>query len=1176
MKKEIIFSMALVVALWLALGIAASGARGYTMRPASAEPAPPQPGTIFGQDAPSAGKTASASPPLSTTVLMAAADSYIDSISTNAVNGLSSSLNVGLVSQGQIDRALLRFDLSTLSGATVQGASLELFSTGSKSPPDVSIGVHRVNEGWTESSVTWNNQPKAITASKVNPVGLAAAYYLWDVRDLVQTWLDGASPNYGVMLQAEPETVDGWRGFNSRESKLDPPRLVITFTATLTTSDPQVQGLRRLEANSSGPVRAVFRNGIPRFIHASTPTGGTKGDPLSQARAYLNVYKDLYRISDATAEFRLEGRTTDSLGSHLAFGQLYNGVPVFGSDLRVHITNTLLSSVSASYLPALSISTVPSVTLATAELAALSDLLKVTPGVTLTVAGQTSLVVFDRSLWSNVASNPRLVWQVNARAGAQSWSYFIDAQTGAVLHRLSRDADALDLELFDGQNDTSWTCWNFPDDPSTLIYDERGRESDRVPTPEETNAYGFIRQVYNFYRDLGRLSFDGDDEQIEMYLNVALTANARWMPCGDLMEFALGWSALDVVGHEFTHGVTQYTAELVYENEPGAINESMSDVFGEFIQWYATGAVDWLSGVGLPGGSIPALRSLANPPGLIDFTGNPYPDRYSNFRTMTADFGGVHVNSSIGNKAAWLISQCGVNAVNVFNGVTVTGICIPDAQRIFFDVLAGHPHVVYTDLGAFSVSSLFVGHLGPSSTYTDLRAAMIGAATELFGDASPQTCSVRNAYAAVDIGSPDTDCDGAEDPTDTDDDGDSVLDAVDNCRLAANPGQFDTDGDGIGDACDPDDDNDLVVDQIDNCQRVANASQRDDDLDGIGEACDDEDSDRVPNLRGDDSVYDNCRLIANPDQADFDRDGIGNACDLDADADGIAEDGDGSGTRGDNYCTGGNTANCDDNAPFRANPDQRDDDRDGVGDVSDNCLGLANSYDSGIWPPLQADNDGDGIGDACDADDDNDTVPDSEDNCQFNANRDQFNFDRSGPGSACDANEVSLFSIGRRDIFVLFETPEMPVRLPVFPCLADGCPGEGSAFPAGQRAVVSLSTPQGFGARLTDGTGSLVKRERGGSLSKTFSFPVHPSYRFDPASMSYTDSFAARRGAAGTVTDTVRYAQRPLYYLELFPTSSTVMGQYYTMNLSLASFVPATRLALPLIFKNYDQGFAGQ
>ncbi|MDP2663526.1 MAG: thrombospondin type 3 repeat-containing protein, partial [Dehalococcoidia bacterium] len=278
---------------------------------------------------------------------------------------------------------------------------------------------------------------------------------------------------------------------------------------------------------------------------------------------------------------------------------------------------------------------------------------------------------------------------------------------------------------------------------------------------------------------------------------------------------------------------------------------------------------------------------------------------------------------------------------------------------------------------------------------------------------------------------------------------------------------------------------------------------------------------------------------------------------------------------GDNYCTGGNTANCDDNAPFRANPDQRDDDSDGVGDVLDNCHSLANPYALGIWPPVQADNDGDGLGDACDADDDNDTVPDTSDNCQFTANPDQFNFDRSGPGSACDLNEVSSFSIGRRDIFVLFESPQMPVRLPVFPCLADGCPGEGSAFPDGQRVAVSLTTPEGFGARIIDGTGAQVKRGAGASLNKTLSFQVHPSYRFDPASMGYMDSFAAGRGIAGTVTDTVRYAQRPLYYLELFPTATTVMGQYYTMTLSLANFRPSTQVALPLVFKNYSQDFAG-
>ncbi|NAS31799.1 T9SS type A sorting domain-containing protein [Flavobacteriaceae bacterium R38] len=167
------------------------------------------------------------------------------------------------------------------------------------------------------------------------------------------------------------------------------------------------------------------------------------------------------------------------------------------------------------------------------------------------------------------------------------------------------------------------------------------------------------------------------------------------------------------------------------------------------------------------------------------------------------------------------------------------------------------------------------------------------------------------------------------DPND-DNDGDGILNGVDNCPNTPNPGQEDADGNGIGDVC-QDTDFDGVADAFDNCRDMRNPDQADADGDGIGDVCEDEDGDGILDLE------DNCPLNANPDQADDDDDGIGNVCD---------------------------------NCPDNANPDQIDTDGNGIGDVcqdtdgdgiidiEDNCSNTPN--------PDQADADGDGIGNVCD------------------------------------------------------------------------------------------------------------------------------------------------------------------------------------------------------------------
>ena len=189
------------------------------------------------------------------------------------------------------------------------------------------------------------------------------------------------------------------------------------------------------------------------------------------------------------------------------------------------------------------------------------------------------------------------------------------------------------------------------------------------------NAFDGLGATRDFYREVhDRDSIDDRGMRLDAYVHRGIQYNnAFWdgremvFGDGDGVIFTDFTRSLDVIAHELAHGVTEFTAGLEYHNQSGALNESMSDVFGSLVkQWslnQTADQADWLIGADIftPGIDADALRSMKAPGKAYDnptFGKDPQPDHMSKYvnlpDTDEGDNGGVHINSGIPNKAFYL------------------------------------------------------------------------------------------------------------------------------------------------------------------------------------------------------------------------------------------------------------------------------------------------------------------------------------------------------------------------------------------------------------------------------------------------------------------------------------------------------------------------------------------
>jgi bacillolysin len=467
--------------------------------------------------------------------------------------------------------------------------------------------------------------------------------------------------------------------------------------------------------------------------------------------------------------------------THVRLTQLHRGVPVYGGELVRQSEGTATVSVFGTLYDGIDLD--PRPTLTPDQAVAVVEKLS---GADLGPSRVPQLVVLPLE-----DGRFALTYTVRAFAGATLARYFVDARTGELVLKRNELMHQAVSGIGTGvagdrkkMSVRSAAGGFFADDvqrpPALFTFDMKGnlsrtvailngqidptnadvaQDSDNVWTDGAiVDAHTYTGWTHDYYfKRHNRRGLDGNDLELwtfihpvrrddffrypdevidEFFFNAfyagdgimvygeGLPAGLRLTTGQSVEYFAAG---LDVVAHELTHGVTEYTSNLVYQGEAGALNESFSDMMSAGAEFFfsgtAPGTADWVLGedVIVPTG----LRSMQNPLAFGD------PDHYSIRFTGPEDNGGVHINSGIPNHVFYLATVGGTHRLS---GVPVQGVGQANVDQI--------ERVMYR---------AFTTMMPPTANFATARAATIQSARDLFGVGSPAERAVTQAWTAVGV-----------------------------------------------------------------------------------------------------------------------------------------------------------------------------------------------------------------------------------------------------------------------------------------------------------------------------------------------------------------------------------------------------------------------------------------
>ena len=624
-----------------------------------------------------------------------------------------------------------------------------------KFPLGVLILLLCVSQGLAQRTATSKFNPTERAEPSISPEAKKALFQKWNIRQM-------PLPN---------------------DATSEPARLTYTELDHSTHSTKRHADVRRVvnDPKTGIPISIRSQSGSTGVNKLKSLSGAQ-----SLTHRYLSKVKDLLPLKDALEEFTVSHFHTDDLGfSHVKLQQVYKGLPVWGSEAIIHVSpkgEEILNG-RFTYTPQLpsfhpKLSSEEAIAVVEKQVGNDFPVVNIGPKQSermLYAGPRAKLLIYADVLQPN---KHYLAFEVEIRPNVKDHVfYMVNALNGDIITVMNHtctfapetvyealppsDATGQDLngesqtvgtfdvgngfllvdaskDMYTGDNnilmnnDGLIITWDHVND---IREDELGpvtsgnNQWDRTSVSAHANA----SVCYDYFENTHQhVSIDNRGRDINSFINVPDEENqpmdnAYWNGYGIYYgngdrAFSVLAGALDVAAHEITHGVISSTANLVYQDEPGALNESFADVFGVLIE-----REDFRIGEDVVNTNIftsGALRNVADPTQGLGPNSNGYqPASVADQFRGSADNGGVHINSGIPNRAFF----------EFWNNEEVT---TEEAEQVYYRALTEY--------------------LIRSSQFVDARLAVVQAATDIHGANSPEVAAANAAFDVVGIMDPNT------------------------------------------------------------------------------------------------------------------------------------------------------------------------------------------------------------------------------------------------------------------------------------------------------------------------------------------------------------------------------------------------------------------------------------